>query len=123
MRKDFLVLEGLETVSNGLRAIKSSNADAILIRKRDEHDELGMVLISDIAKQVLAKDRAPERVNLYEIMTKPVITVKDRMDIRYCARLFEKFGIRTCPVVNDSDEVVGIVNFEDIVLNGLLKDL
>ena len=29
-----------------------------------------MLLFSDIAKQVIAKDRAPERVNVYEIMAK-----------------------------------------------------
>ena len=31
-----------------------------------------MVLFSDIAKQVIAKDRAPERVNAFEILAKPV---------------------------------------------------
>ena len=51
-------------------------------------DEYGMVLLSDIAKQVLAKDRSPKRVNIYEIMAKPVLSVQPDMDIRYCARMF-----------------------------------
>jgi len=40
------------------------------------------------------------------------------MDIRYCARLFDRFNILRAPVV-ENDEVVGIVGFTDIVLLGL----
>jgi hypothetical protein len=43
------------------------------VDKRNDNDEYGMVLISDIAKLVLAKDRSPDRVNVYEIMAKPLI--------------------------------------------------
>ena len=68
-----------------------------------------MVLFSDIAKQVIAKDRAPERVNVFEIMAKPVIDVRPEMSIRHCARLFERFGISHAPVLKD-DQVIGIIS-------------
>jgi len=68
-----------------------------------------MLLFSDVAKKVIAKDRAPERVNVYEIMAKPVLTVRPDMEVRYCARLFENFGISHAPVVEDG-KVVGLVS-------------
>jgi len=77
-----------------------------------------MLLFSDIAKQVIAKDRAPERVNVYEIMAKPVITVRPDMSIRHCARLFEKFGISHAPVI-ENEMVVGVVSYYLLVLGGL----
>jgi predicted transcriptional regulator len=77
-----------------------------------------MVLFSDIAKQVIAKDRAPDRVNVFEIMAKPVIAVRPDMDIRYCARLFDKFGISHAPVI-ENDKVIGIVSYYLLVLEGL----
>jgi predicted transcriptional regulator len=77
-----------------------------------------MLLFSDIAKEVIAKNRAPERVNVYEIMSKPVLTVRPDMDIRYCARLFDSFGISHAPVV-DNDKIVGIVSYYLLVLEGL----
>ena len=94
-----------------------------LIRVRDvmkPHFDLvdGMVLLSDIARQVLALDRAPERVNIYEIMTKPVLTVSPGMDIRYCARLLSRFDLPRAPVV-EHGEVIGIVSHTDLVLKGL----
>ena len=80
------------------------------------------MLIADIARQVLALDRAPERVNVYEIMSKPVISVHPDMDIRYCARLFDKFGLSRAPVTKRG-VIMGIVSYTDMVLKGLARDL
>jgi CBS domain-containing protein len=75
-------------------------------------------MLSDIARKVLAKNKAPERINIYEIMSKPVVSVAPGMDIRYCARLFENFGIGRAPVL-DGGKVIGIVGYTDIVLHGI----
>jgi len=91
-----------------------------LLAKRHTDDEYGIVLLSDIARQVLAKDRAPERVNVYEIMSKPVLSVPSAMDIRYCARLFDKFGLTLAPVIDDGP-VLGIVTYSNMVLRGLAR--
>jgi CBS domain-containing protein len=66
-------------------------------------------------------DRAPERVNIYEIMTKPALTVSPNMDIRYCARIFSRFDLSRAPVV-EHGEVVGVVSYTDMVLKGLKRN-
>jgi predicted transcriptional regulator len=111
--------DGMATVAEAMRDAKHHETKCILIRKRDHNDEYGIVFYSDIAKRVLACDRAPERTNLYEIMSKPVLCVLPDMDIRYCARLFENFGIARAPVI-ENGEVLGIVGYTDMVLHGLL---
>ncbi|GAL08122.1 hypothetical protein JCM19237_176 [Photobacterium aphoticum] len=93
----------------------------MIIAKRHEDDEYGIVLMNDIAKKVLAMDRSPERTNVYEIMTKPALSVSETMDVRYCARLFERFGISRAPVLHDG-EVIGMVSYNNIVLNGMLRE-
>jgi len=118
MKTEFDRIDGIVTVAEALRKMKHPEVQTWIINKRHADDEFGMLLLSDIASQVLAKDRSPERVNVYEIMAKPVITVSPQMDIRYCARLFDRFNILRAPVV-ENDEVVGIVGFTDIVLLGL----
>lgn len=110
------------TVADALREMKHVETKALIIDKRDDDDEYGIVMLSDIAREVLAKDRAPDRVNVYEIMSKPVITVHPDMDIRYCARLFDKFGLSRAPVTKRG-HIVGIVSYTDMVLRGLLRDL
>jgi len=121
MKKNFDMVDGMTTVSAALKQMKYIDTKTLIVDKRDENDEYGIVLISDIAKEVLAKDRAPDRVNVYEVMAKPTISVDPRMDIRYCARLFNKFGLSRAPVV-DHGKMVGIVSFTDMVLNGMVSD-
>jgi len=122
MKTKFDLVEGVTTVADALRMMKHVENKSLIVDKRHEDDEYGFVLLSDIARHVIGKDRSPERVNVYEIMAKPVVTVDPDMDIRYCARLFEKFGLSRAPVV-ECDKLVGIVSFTDMVLKGLYKDI
>lgn len=122
MKPQFDMVDGMATVRDALMTMKHVDTKCLIVNKRHDDDEFGMVLISDIARLVLAKDKAPERVNVYEVMAKPVISVDPDMDIRYCARLFDRFRLSRCPVV-ESGQVVGIISFTDMVLRGLLKDI
>lgn len=121
MRQNVTTVDGRIDVMEAMRIMKRVGATSLIVEKRHENDEHGMVLFSDIAKQVIAKDRAPERVNAFEIMAKPVISVRPGMSIRHCARLFERCGISHAPVV-ENDKVVGIVSYYLLVLGSLDLD-
>ncbi len=120
MRPQVPMVDGMATVDQALRLLKQGDAKCLIVNKRHETDEYGLLIISDIARHVLAKDRAPERVNVYEIMAKPVLAVDPDMDIRYCARLFARFDLSRAPVIKEG-EVIGIVSFTDLVLRGLYE--
>ena len=120
MKREFDLVDGRMTVKAALLFMKHPETRALIVDKRHPDDEYGLVLISDIAKKVLGADRSPDRVNLYEIMAKPVLSVPPEMNIRYCARLLERFGIMRAPVIN-SGQVLGIVSFHDLVLQGLME--
>jgi CBS domain-containing protein len=118
MKTEFDRVEGIITVAEALCNLKHPEVRCMLVNKRHADDEFGLMLLSDIARHVLGKDRSPERVNVYEIMLKPVLTVSPKMDIRYCARLFDRFNILRAPVM-ENEEVIGIVGSSDIVLRGM----
>ena len=120
MKTAFDHVDGMATVSEAINAMKHRETKALILNKRHTNDEWGMLLLSDVARHVLAKDRAPDRVNVYEIMCKPVLCVHPQMDIRYCARLLSRFDVSRAPVV-EGDAVVGIVSFTDLVLHGLCE--
>ena len=77
--------------------------------------------MNDIAKKVLAQNRSIERTNIYEIMTKPALSVAPDMNVKYCARLFERFGVSRAPVIEDG-KIIGIVSYNHIVINGMALD-
>lgn len=120
MKNQVDIVDGKMTVMEALRKMRFVETKALIVEKRNETDEYGIVVLSDIAKQVLAKDRSPHRVNIYEIMSKPLISVSADMDIRYCARLFEQFGLSRVPVI-ENERIIGMVSFTDMVLKGLVE--
>lgn len=120
MKTDVDIVDGMLTVSEALRAMKNPETRTLVIDKRHEDDEYGVVMFSDIARKVLAQDRSPERVNLYEIMSKPVLSVGPGMDIRYCTRMIARFGLSRIPVV-ERGHIVGLISYTDVVLKGFLE--
>ena len=122
MRTEVTEVDGTLDVLSALKIMKKVGATSLIVKRRDDRDEYGLLQFSDVAKQVIAKNRAPERVSVYEVMAKPVLSVRPDMEIRYCARLFENFGISHAPVV-ENDQIVGIVSFYLLVLHGIMPDL
>ena len=116
------LINGMSTVHEAIEIMREHGISSVVVDRRDENDEYGIVLTSDIAKQVLAKRRSPQRVNVYEIMSKPVLAVQPDMHIRFCARLFERFGVSTAPVIEDG-KVVGMVAYDALVLKGLAASI
>jgi CBS domain-containing protein len=119
MKSNFDLVDGIMTVREALEKMKHIDTKSLIVDKRHDNDEYGIVLLADIARKVLAVDRSPDRVNIYEIMSKPVVSVDPNMDIRYCARLFDKFGLSRAPVI-DAGKVLGIVSYTDMVMKGML---
>jgi CBS domain-containing protein len=120
MKTDFVSIDGIATIADALKIMKASKTSVLIVNKRNNDDEYGMINSGDIARHVLAKDRAPERVNVYEIMTKPVISVHPDMDIRYCSRLFATYNLVRAPVL-ENKQVIGMVSPNALVLDGLYK--
>jgi CBS domain-containing protein len=120
MKTDFGTIDGIATVEDALKRMKTLKTAVLVVNKRHEDDEYGLITSGDIARHVLAKDRAPDRVNVYEIMNKPVISVHPEMDIRYCSRLFADHNLVRAPVI-ENRTVIGIVSPNSLVLDGLYK--
>ena len=121
MKKDFDVVDGMALVIDALKTMKHVETKCLIVNKRHENDEYGILLLSDIARKVLAKDLSPRRVNVYEVMAIHVMTINPDMYIRYCARLFDRFELSLAPVL-ENNTVIGIVSFTDMVLNGFCKN-
>jgi predicted transcriptional regulator len=120
MKTAYQTIDGLSTIHDALKLIKSERTSVLVVNKRDEHDEFGVLLVSDIARHVLALDRSPKRVNVYEVMEKPAIYVSPDMDIRYCSRLFARYDLVRALVV-EGGEVIGTVSPNSLVLDGLAE--
>ncbi|ORU89462.1 MAG: histidine kinase [Cycloclasticus sp. symbiont of Poecilosclerida sp. M] len=120
MKTDFHTIDGKCTVTEAVREMKKHKISMLIVEKVHDNDEYGVINAGIIAKQVLAKNKAPERVNVYEINEKPLISVSPDMDIRYCSRLFARYGLMRAPVM-ENGKIVGVVSPIQLVLDGLCE--
>ena len=116
MRTEVHTIDGLATVSEAMAVMRRDHVSSLAVPRRDSDDEFGLILVSDIARKVIAENRAPERVNVYEVMSKPVLTLPSEMQARYAVRLLVRFGVSRAVVVDHDRNPVGIATLRELVL-------
>ena len=116
MQKEVTGIDGMASAKDAAAKMRSSQAAELLVARRNDDDAWGIVTIMDLVKSVIVQGRDAETVFVYEIMTKPVITVPAQMDIRYVIRLMQRIGVRRAPV-EDKGEIVGMITLSGLVLN------
>lgn len=115
MRRSVVTIDGLATVQEAIAKMQSENVTALIVEKRHPNDAWGIITVQDMVRDIIATGRSPEDSNVYEIMTKPLITVPSEMDIRYVARLLYRTGVRRAPV-EAQGELMGMISLSDLVL-------
>ncbi len=119
MHKQILTIDGMATAREAAAIMRSKRVFSLLVKKRHENDAWGILVVQDFVKGVIIPGRSPDDVNVYEIMTKPIITVPADMDIRYAARLIYRAGIRRAPV-EEKGEIVGMISLSSLILDNEL---
>ncbi len=116
MRSDLHTIDGLATAAEAMATMKRLQISSLVVNRRHGDDELGIVTVGDMAREVLTPNRAPERVNVYEIMSKPALTVRSAMLARYAVRLLVQFHVSRALVIDDDGAPLGLVTLRDLVL-------
>ncbi len=111
-------IDGLATVADAVALMAREGISSLVIDRRHEGDEFGLVTVSDIAAKVIGANRSAARTNVYEIMSKPVLTVDADMDIKYATRFLSRFGVSRA-LVTEGGQLAGIVTTRDMVFRCL----
>jgi CBS domain-containing protein len=109
------VIDGLATVREAVELMRKHHVSSLVIDRRHEGDEYGMVTVHDVAGKVIGEDRSQDRMNVYEIMSKPVLTVDVDMDIKYAIRILTRFRLSRA-LVTEKGSMVGIVTLRDMTI-------
>lgn len=114
MMRDFKTVDGVTKVSTALKMMKELKINAVLIQPRSEADVYGIMTLKDIARKVIGERRKLHETHVYEIMSKPVLSVPAKMPIPYAARLLTNFNV-SYAMVMENDAVVGMVSLNGMV--------
>ncbi len=115
MTTELRKINGLASVREALDRMQASGTNSLVIERRHEGDEYGFVTVYDVAERVISANRSVERTSVYEIMTKPALTLSAEMNIKYAIRLLARLDVRRALVTRGGD-VVGFVSQRDMVM-------
>lgn len=118
MDPKILFIDGMATAKEAVEMMRREKTEALIVKKRNKQDACGVVVVQDFVRGVIISDRHSEEVNVYEIMTKPVISVPAGMDIRYVARLLIRAGLRMAPV-EEKGEYIGTISLSSIIIDNM----
>ena len=116
MTSNVQTINQMAPVREAMNEMKEYGSSSLIVGRHDEDDEYGVIAITDIADLVVAKNLSFDRVNVYEIMRKPVLTLHPGTDIRHAINIINRFKISRAVVLDDARTLLGIVTLRDMVL-------
>ena len=117
--KKIVFVDGMATAKEAVELMRKEKVEVLIIKKRHLQDAYGIVMVHDFIKGVIIPDKTSEEVNVFEIMTKPAISVPANMDVLYVAMLLMNVGLRMAPV-EENGEYIGMVSLSDLILDNML---
>ena len=119
MTKKIVLIDGMATAKEAVETMRQEKVESLIIKKRHPQDAWGIVVVHDFINGVIIPDKTSEEVNVFEIMTKPAISIPASMDVRYVANLMMKTKLRIAPV-EENGEYIGMVSLSDLILDNML---
>lgn len=116
MQSPIYMISGLDTVRNAINEMNVRNVTALIIERRHEDDEFGILSIEMVAERVIALNKSLDRTNVYEVMDKPALTVTPQMAVKYAVRLLSRLDHRRALVV-DAGKACGLATLRDMVMS------
>lgn len=113
MTKDVVFIDGMATVAQAINLMRERNVSSLVVNRRTPDDAWGIITRKDVVNKIVDPGRDPHEVKVYEVMSKPLVTLSPGLALKYCARLMHSTGIRRA-VVFDGMEIVGILSNSDI---------
>ncbi|MBE9045972.1 CBS domain-containing protein [Pleurocapsales cyanobacterium LEGE 10410] len=113
MTTKVFTIDSLATVAEAIAIMRDKRVRSLIVEPSEDR-AYGIVTETDIIYKVASKDRDPETVMIYQIMTKPCIVVNPDLDLKNVARLFAETGISRAPVIQK--QLLGMISITDLIM-------
>ena len=114
MQSSVATISPLATIREAMQAMRAGDVKSLVVEKQSPHDAYGIITYTTILRTIVAESGDIDLVNVYDVCTKPVISVPAEMDVRHVARLMVQHDFRRV-IVLDGNELQGIIAMNDIV--------
>lgn len=82
----------------------------------DNRKLVGILTDRDIAVRAVAAGRDPKRTPVSDAMTPELVFCFEDQDVKEAAKMMERYQIRRLPILDRSQQLVGIVSLGDLAI-------
>lgn len=104
------------TVSEALAMMRRRYIQSLIVKKTATNLNYGIITSTDISDKIVAQNQNPSTMLVREVMTSPLITINENMMLKECALIMKKHRIHHLPVVNDQENVIGMISATDFLV-------
>jgi len=116
MTTEVVVIPFGKTVTDVAKLMKKNNIGSVIIVEDKEGKKAkGIITERDIVYKTLTKGVDPRNVPVEKIMSSPLTVVTPDTTVEDAAKAMEENEIKRLPVVNDHNELIGILSEGDIM--------
>jgi CBS domain-containing protein len=105
-----------KTVLDVAKLMKKNNIGSVIVveDKEGKHAK-GIITERDIVYKLLSKGSDPYKAKVEDLMSKPLRVVRPDTTIEDAAKAMRENKVKRLPVVNDNNELIGILSEGDIM--------
>ncbi|VEP18631.1 conserved hypothetical protein [Hyella patelloides LEGE 07179] len=114
MTTKVLTINNLATVAEAIAKMQDHCVRSLIVEPSDRDDAYGIITETDVIYSIIAKQKDPETILVYQIMSKPCIVVNPDLSLYNVARLFAETGIEKAPVIKE--KLLGMISATDLMM-------
>lgn len=114
MVKDVVTVSCMATLRDAMDLMLEKRVKSLVVEKRHDSDAWGILTYTTILRTVMKEEGDVDLVNVYDIATKPALSVPRQLEVRHAVQMMLDFDIKRV-LVTSNNELEGILTMNDIV--------
>lgn len=102
-----------EDIATACRSMEQNNVGCLVAEQNGQL--CGIVTDRDIALKVAGAQKDPRQTRVRDIMTADPVRISVNSDLHHLTSLMHAYHVRRVPIVNGSNDMLGIVTMDDLV--------
>ncbi len=104
------------TVADALALMRRRYIHSLIVSKKEDYPEYGILTSTDICDKIVAQERNPSATRVRDVSTAPLIAVKPEMTLQECARVMHEHHFHHLPVEDENGNLVGMISATDFLV-------
>ncbi|SER03099.1 CBS domain-containing protein [Nitrosomonas sp. Nm51] len=115
--REVITMQKDESALEAARLMRKHHVGDVIIIAEEKgiRKPIGIVTDRDLVVEIMATELDPAVITAGDIMKPELATIKENTDVFEVIRYMRRKAVRRVPVINDDEQLVGIVTLDDLL--------